>query len=178
MPARGHPGKALRLALVMVGAAGWLAGCAGYRLGPTNGMTAGSRSIQVNPFANDTAEPRLSDAVTSSLRKQLQHDGTYRLDTQNEGDVIVSGRLTRFDRYYLTFQPRDVVTPRDFRVQMTAHVVATERLTGRKLLERDVIGHSTVRITTDLPSVERQAVPLIAEDLARNITALLVDGTW
>ena len=164
--------------LALLGLAVVVAGCAGYRLGPTNGMSAGSRSIQVNPFANDTLEPRLGDSVTSSVRKQLQQDGTFQLDTHNEGDIIVTGRLKRFDRFYLTFEPKDVVTPRDFRVQMTAHVVATERLTGRKLLDRDVTGHSTLRITDDLPSVERETVPLIAEDLARNITALLVDGTW
>ena len=178
MFAAGHPARRIRTSLATLGLAALVAGCAGYRLGPTNSMTAGSRSIQVNPFANDTTEPRLADAVTSSLRKQLQHDGTYQLDTHNEGDIIVTGHVKRFDRLYLTFEPRDVVTPRDFRVLMTAHVVATDRLTGRKLLDREVIGHSTVRVTADLPSVERQAVPLIAEDLARNITALLVDGTW
>ena len=164
--------------VVTLGIAAVLAGCAGYKLGPTNGMTAGSRTVQVNPFANDTLEPRLADVVTSSLRQQLQHDGTFKLDTHNEGDIVVTGRVKRYDRFYLTFQPQDVVTPRDFRVQMTAHVVATDRLTGRKLLDREVIGHSTVRTTADLPSVERQAMPLIAEDLARNITAMLVDGMW
>jgi len=28
--------------------------------------------------------------VTSSLRKNLQQDGTFRLDTSNEGDIIVT----------------------------------------------------------------------------------------
>src|SRR6185369_17073313 len=36
-----------------------LAGCAGYRLGPTGGQTAGARSVQINPFVNQTIEPRL-----------------------------------------------------------------------------------------------------------------------
>jgi len=30
----------------------------------------------------------------------------------------------------------------------------------------------------DLNSAERQAAPLIADDLARIVTALLVDGNW
>lgn len=59
-----------------------MAGCAGYRLGPTNGLSAGARSVQVNPFQNKTIEPRLIDAVTSQMRKQIQQDGTYRLETQ------------------------------------------------------------------------------------------------
>src|SRR5580765_5671449 len=43
----------------------FLSGCAGYKLGPVNGETAGSKSVQVMPFSNKTLEPRLGDAVTS-----------------------------------------------------------------------------------------------------------------
>src|SRR5437763_1265780 len=64
-----------------------MAGCAGYRLGPTNGQVAGSRSVQINPFTNKTLEPRLGDYVTSSLRKNLQQDGTYHIDTHDDGDI-------------------------------------------------------------------------------------------
>jgi hypothetical protein len=35
-----------------------------------------------------------------------------------------------------------------------------------------------IRVGSDLTSAERQALPLLAADLARNITALLADGTW
>src|SRR4051812_46929221 len=72
----------------------WLAltgsGCAGYRLGPTNGLTAGQKSVQFIPFNNLTMEARLSDDVNLQLRKQLQRDGTFRLATQNDGDIVVS----------------------------------------------------------------------------------------
>src|ERR1700722_20934102 len=85
-----------------------LAGCAGYRLGPTNGEPAGTRSIQVNPFANKTLEPGLVDYVTSSLRKDLQRDGTFRLDTQQEGDIVLSGVITAYSRSALSVQPTDV----------------------------------------------------------------------
>ena len=87
-------------------------------------------------------------------------------------------RLLRFEREYLSFQPGDVVTPRDYRLALFTHVIAKERLSGKVIMERDVRGHSTIRVGADLTSAERQAVPLVAEDLARNITALLVDGTW
>ena len=153
-------------------------GCAGYKLGSTTGFPAGSRSVQINPFVNNTIEPRLSDAVTSQLRKQLQQDGTYRLDTKGEGDVIVTGSIVEYDRSGLSFIPTDVVTPREFRIVLTAQVVARERNSGKVLLQRRVSGHTNVRIGADLSSSERQAVPLLAEDLARNITSVLVDGDW
>lgn len=154
-----------------------LNGCA-YRLGPTNGERVGHRSVQVNPFENKTIEPRLVEAVSFALRRQLQQDGTYKLDTHNEGDIVVTGAIVNFERHSLSFQSRDALTPRDYRLTMTAHVTARERLTGRVLLDRRVSGYSDIRIGPDLVSSERQALPLVAADLARNTTALLVDGRW
>jgi hypothetical protein len=140
---------------------------------------AGSRSVQVNVFHNKVLEePRLGEAVTHALRKQLQQDGTFTLDSRKEGDVIVNGTIVRYDRAGLSFQPKDILTPRDYRLNMWAMVEARERSSGKVLLNRRVRGHTTVRVGADLTTAERQAVPLVAEDLARNITALLADGEW
>jgi hypothetical protein len=154
-----------------------LTSCA-YRLGPTNGERAGSRSVQVAPFLNKTIEPRLIEAVSFALRRQLQLDGTYKLDTHNDGDVVVTGTILNYERNGISLQARDALTPRDYRLTITAQVTAKERTSGKILLSRTVTGHSDIRIGTDLASAERQALPLVAEDLARNATALLVDGTW
>src|SRR3954464_3933119 len=62
-----------------------LAGCA-YSLGPVNSQVPGPKSIQINPIANLALEPRLTDAVTTSLRKNIQRDGTFRLDSKNSAD--------------------------------------------------------------------------------------------
>lgn len=155
-----------------------LAGCVGYRLGPTGGQTAGAKSIQAGPFVNQTLEPRLGDAVTSALRKSLQRDGTYRLATHGDADLIVTGEITRYHRSELSYQATDILTVRDYRVTLVAHVTARERSTGAVVLDRVVTGYTPVRSGSDLASAERQALPLLAEDLAKNVTALLVDGTW
>lgn len=154
-----------------------LSGCA-YRVGPTNGFQAGSRSIQISPFENKTTEPRLIEAVNFAMRRQLQQDGTFALDTRNEGDIVVTGTIISYVRHSLSFQSRDVLTPRDYRITITAHVVARDRGTGKTLLDRRVEGHSDIRVGPDLVSAERQALPLVAAALARNATALLVDGDF
>lgn len=155
-----------------------LSGCAGYRLGPSSGVAAGSRSIQVNFFRNQTLEPRLSEAVGSALRKNLQQDGTYRLDTHGTGDVVLDGVITGYTRTALTFQPNDILTVRDYVVQMTARITARDRSTGKVFLERNVTGRTTIRVGSDQASAERQALPLLADDLAKNAASLLVDGAW
>src|SRR5262245_27237875 len=113
-----------------------LTGCAGYKLGPTNGLEAGSRPIQIDPPVNQTLEPRISTELNHQLRKQVQRDGTYRLDTRGEGDVVVTTTVMRYRRIGETFQPRDTLTVRDYRIQLIAMVTAYDRVTGRNIVNR------------------------------------------
>jgi hypothetical protein len=155
-----------------------LAGCAGYQLGPVNGETAGEKSVQVVPFNNQTLEPRLGDAVTQALREQLQTDGTYHL-ANSAGDVVVSGVITGYSRQGLSFSSSDVLTASNYRVQVVALVTARDRETGKLLMDRKkVTGYTLVHVGTDLASAERQAMPLLAQDLAQRVTQQLTEGMW
>jgi hypothetical protein len=153
-------------------------GCAGYKLGPVNGQAAREKSVQINPFDNQTLEPRLGDAVTSQLRKELQRDGTYQLATRNDGDIIVAGSIKRYQRFEVSFSSGDILTVRDYRLELTAQVTARDRSSGKVILDQSVTGTTLIRVTTDLTSTERQALPLLAGDLAKNVTALLAEGSW
>jgi hypothetical protein len=159
-------------------AAAMLAGCAGYRLGPTNRMAAGSRSIQVNPFQNQTMQPRLAEALVQALRKNLQRDGTYRLATQNDGDVIVTGVIVEYLRSPVSYEPGDVLTVRDYDISLVARMVAVERGASKPMVDSEFRGRTTVRVGNDQTSAERQALPLLAEDWARHATGALADGDW
>jgi hypothetical protein len=153
-------------------------GCAGYRLGPTHPDLTRSKSIQVNFFQNQTVEPRLAEAVNHALRKNLQQDGTYKLNTRGDGDIVVNGLIVGYQRRGLSFQPTDTLTVRDYQVNLLVKLTATDRSTGKVILDREVTGRTTIRFGTDLPSAERQALPLLADDFAKNATTLLVEGTW
>ena len=164
--------------LVGLGALLLMSGCASYQLGPANGLEAGAKSVRVNFFENGTDEPRLSTYVNSALRKRIQQDGTYRLATRGDADIVINGNITSFARSALTFQPGDSITARDYRIFLTAQVTAIDSATGAVALDREITGRTTVRVGADLGSVERQVAPLLAEDLAQRITSLLVDGSW
>ncbi len=155
-----------------------LAGCAGYQLGPTNGMEAGAQTIQVAYFENQTMQPRLSEAVAHAMRKRLQQDGTYRLATDGTADVVVTGRLLRFERVAVSFVPKDIRTTRDEEIRLVAQIVARDNRTGTSLVDREVLGRVTVRIEGNQTSAERQALPLLAEDFASKAVPLIVDGDW
>jgi hypothetical protein len=169
-------------ALSLLAASLLLSGCAGYKLGPTNGAVAREKSVQITPFSDQTLQPRVTDAFAQQLRKELQRDGTYTLATRNDGDIILSGAIIRYQRYEVSFASNDILTVRDFRLVLSARVTARERSTGKVIFERGdsnpVSGFTLIRVGSDLTSAERQAMPLLAQDLARNVTALLVDGSW
>jgi hypothetical protein len=155
-----------------------VSGCA-YHLGPTNGAVAGAKTVEIIPFKNQTLQPQVNDSVTQQVRKGIQHDGTYRLASHPDtGDIVVEGTVTKYVRQGMTYQPKDVVTVRDFRILMTVHVVSHERATGKLLFDEIVTGTTLVRAGNDLPSDERQALPTLADDVAKKVISLVVDGTW
>jgi Lipopolysaccharide-assembly len=158
--------------------AAFLAGCAGYKLGPTNGLPAGSRTVEVRSFVNKTKEPRITEYLANSLRKQLQQDGSFRLETFGRGDILVTGEITQFKRSGLSYLTNDVLTPQEYTLDLSAHVVAINVNTGKTNLNKEVMGRTYIRIGNDQSSAERQAIPLLADDLARNAVSLLVDGDW
>jgi hypothetical protein len=164
--------------LLMLCMAAILAGCADYTLGPTNGLPAGSRSVEVRSFLNRTREPRITEYLAGALRKQLQQDGSFRLESSGRGDILVTGEIIRFGRTGLSYQTNDVLTPQEYTLELTAHVVAVNVNTGKTTLNKEVSGRTYIRIGNDQSSAERQAIPLLADDLARNAVSLLVDGDW
>lgn len=169
---RGWLGASLAVLLL-----GSISGCA-YRLGPTGGQTAGARSVQVNLFRNDTLEPRLIEAMATALRRSLQQDGTFTLETHGDGDIVVDGVIKEYRRAALSFDPADIRVPRDLNLILVAHITARDRIRNEVLLDRDIPAQVLVRAGADLTSAEREMIPVLADDLARRITNLLADGTW
>jgi len=156
----------------------FLSGCAGYHLGSVNGDVAGEKTVEVQPFNNQTLQPRLGDAVTQALRERLQVDATYRLATGEPGDLVISGVIRAYEREGLGYLNRDAATVQNYRIGVTVHVIVRDRVSGKVRLDRDVKGHTLVNVGADFASSERQAAPLLAENLAENITELLTEGAW
>lgn len=153
-------------------------GCAGYKLGPTNGMPAGSRSVKFQPFINRVQVPRVSEYLGNSLRKQLQNDGTFRLETSGSPDIMVSGEIVKLERSGLSYQQGDVLTPQEYTLTLRAHVVAVNVATGKTIIDRQVTGVSYIRIGNDQTEAERQIVPVLTDNIALKAIHLLVDGSW
>ncbi len=168
---------ASRVILFLV-AAVMTAGCASYRIGPVNPAIPAGQSVEVGLFQNATPQPGLTESVNASIRRELQRDGTFELATGDDGDVLLTGSIDAYRRSPVSFQPRDILSVRDFEVELITRIRAADRATGRVLLDRELSGRTTVRLGGDLASAERQALPLLANDLAKKTVALLAEGAW
>lgn len=155
-----------------------LSGCGGYRLGAVGDVPAGARTIEVQPFDNQTLQPRLGDNMTQAVRERVQTDATYRLVTGETGDLIMSGVIRNYQRDQLGYLNRDASTPQNYRVSVTVHVVVRDRATGQVVMERDIKGHTLINVGPDFASSERQAGPSLAQDAAQSIVSQLTEGTW
>jgi hypothetical protein len=49
---------------------------------------------------------------------------------------------------------------------------------GKTNFNREVSGLTYILVGNDQSSAERQAIPLLADSLARSAISLLVDGAW
>jgi len=169
------PGRRSALRCLLGCLAALLAGCA-YQLGPTNQQVSGAQSITIEAFPNDTLQPGLTDIVNSAVRRQVQRDGTFHLETRGTADVVVTGRIIRYGRLPLGSRRDDVITPQDYDVSITAHVQAVRG--GQVVYEGDVIGRALVASTPNLNVSERENIPVAAENLARNLISAIANGSW
>jgi len=152
-----------------------LAGCMGYRVGPV--LKGDYHSVAVPMFKNRTYKPQLEAQVTNGIIKRLQTDGTLRVDSVDNADIVLTGEIIRYRREMLRALPTEADTPREFRIYIDARVEAHDRITGKPVFGPTVVTGSTdTFIGTDLQASEYQALPLIADDLARQVVSMLVES--
>ena len=149
-------------------------GCAAYQLGPTSALPY--RSVAVLMFRNKTLKPQLEAQVTNAIIKRFQTDGTLRIESAANCDVVVTGQIIKFERQELRAVRTDVNTPREYRITITARIEARQRSTGELVFAPlTVEGRADTFIGTDLQSADEQALPLIAADLANRVVPLLAE---
>ena len=122
--------------------------------------------------------PLLVEVVTPVMRRVIQQSGEFRLETQGNGEIEVRGTFTKHEREGLSSQRNDLLASRDFSLALTAEITVTDRRHGQILFQGALTGRTTVRSGNDLVSAERQALPLLAEDLAKRLSDKLTDGSW
>ena len=159
------------LAFLFIAALAGGSGC--YHLGPVSKLSY--RSVAVPVFKNKTLKPQLEAQISNAIIKRIQADGTLRVEWEADADIVVTGTILRFDRTVLRFQTDDSQVPREYRLSIEAMVEAHDHAGHVVLAPQSITGHADTFLGNDLQSAEQQALPLIADDLARQIVSRLVE---
>lgn len=150
-------------------------GCAGYHIGPVTKRNF--KSIAVPMFRNTTLRPQIEAQISNAIIQRLQEDGSLSVEPEPRADVVLKGSIIKYNREALRSLRTDTGVPREYEITITVRVEATDRRTGETVLKSTVVeGKSDVFIGEDQQSAEEQALPLIADDIAKRITGLLVEN--
>lgn len=161
--------------LAVVGLPLLLAGC--YHLGPNPPKAYASIAVPEFKLGAGVFKPRLQTPVTNALIKRLQADGALKVLDTTDADAILEGEIVAYDLQGLRFQSVNQAETREYRLLITAHVILRKRSTNEVILEdKQVDGETSFFIRGDLTTSEQQALPLAADDLARNIVKLVGEG--
>lgn len=155
---------------------GLLVGC-GYKLGeirPTPMRTV--RTLSVPNFKNMTYEPNVETLLADTLIKVLQQDGTFTIVDTNRADAILECTLRRIERRSVRSVQNNVLATAEFELALEITYVVIDRVTAATLLEGRVRGRTTFFSGNDLQTIERQAIPLAAQDAAIQLTTELSEG--
>ena len=154
-----------------------LSGCAGYTVGPIQPTyMAGVHKLAVPIFDNKTYEPQIQTLVTTTFIKQLQQDGTYEITGLDRADAEVRGTIFTVTRIKARSVIGNVLASSQFNLQVNLSVVVVNTHSGATIGQRDVTGQTTFFVGNDLPTQERQAIPLAAEDAAVQAASYLSEG--
>jgi Lipopolysaccharide-assembly len=173
----------MRPALFLPLAALVFSSCAGYHVGPIKPTRmAAINTIAVPSFKNETLQPRVEVLLANALIKQIQQDGTYKIVRDNDADAVVQGHLVQIVRNPSRSVQGNVLLTREYVLTIKCRYDVSDRRTGVKLYSRTANGQTsffvsgTDTLSADLTQDERQAFPLAAENLAKDIVSHLSEG--
>lgn len=152
-------------------------GCAGYHVGPAKpAYLRQIHSIAVPTFDNKTLVPRIEVLVTGTVIKQFQQDGTFRIVNKDQADAVLKGEITGVSRSPARSLRGNVLSTTEFNLNLGVKYSLVGR-DGQVLGYPGAVGGTTsFFVGSDVSTDERQAMPLAAEELARNLVSRLSEG--
>ena len=163
-----------------------LVACLGYHIGPVKPYYLQDvHTIAVPTFENNTLIPRIEVLVTDTVIKQFQQDGTFKIASNDNADMILKGEISRITRSPARSVRGNVLATSEFNLVMRLRY---------KLVGQDgkpvgppgevsgstsfFVGNTSSISTTngDVTTDERQALPLATEELANHLVSQLSEG--
>ena len=154
-----------------------LSGCAGYHVGPaTPAYLRQIHSIAVPTFRNATLIPRIEVLLSGTVIKQFQQDGTFRIATEDNADATLKGEIVVVGRSPARSLRGNVLATTEFNLALRLRYTLVGR-DGKTIAgPSEAMGSTSFFVGEDVTTDERQALPLAAEELAKQLVSQLSEG--
>lgn len=152
-------------------------GCAGYQLGaPKPKRLVGVQTIAVPTTKNDTLKPRVEVLAASTIIKQIQQDGTYRVVSADNADAVLETTIKRIERTPSRSVRNDVRATREFRLRVEIGYVLRSASTGETLAAGTATGDTSFFVGSDVNEEERVGIPRALEQAAVRLVSEISEG--
>jgi len=152
--------------------------CAGYHMGGIpSAQLKGVKTIYVPMVKNESYKPSLQVMATNALIHQLENDGTFHSSRIGSADATLEVTIINFERNSMRRAPDNSLVSEEYQGLLTAKATLINNLTGKKVFaDQTFTGKTQYYVAQDAQEGERQALPLAAEDLAREIITQVTNG--
>jgi len=163
---------------VMVLAMMVLSGCAGYRVGNVSGRDLqGVRSVYVPMVKNASLQPDVQPLVTNAIINRFNDDGTLSVSQNANADSELDVTVVSVTETQAASSTGDINITTQYQINMQATATYVNRRLGRKIFENiQVTGTTTFFTQANIQEGIRQAIPLVAQDLADKVVKQVTEG--
>jgi len=117
-----------------------LAACGYHLSGTGTTVPESARTIRIELFANHTRETGLEVRLHRAVEDEFRRQGTLRIVTEDDADLVLSGDIRRFTSVPVAFSATDEAVQYQGIMQVSLRL--TERETGHVLFENKLLQES------------------------------------
>jgi hypothetical protein len=138
-------------------------------------------TVAVPTFKNNTILPRIEAQTADAVAKQFQQDGTYRLESSDQADVIVEGTIVSVDRLPMRIFASNVLQTSEFELTLRVKYRVIDRVTGAVLMEGNAVGVTPFfseadLVNSDLVTNQNMNYPIAAQRMAEHLVSKVAEG--
>ncbi len=138
-------------------------------------------TVAVSTFRNNTLIPRLEAQTADAVAKQLQQDGTYRIETEDRADALINGTIVSVSRQPMRVFASNVMQSSEFEIVLLVDYTVTDRVTGAVLLRGKAEGHApffvnTDNVNSDLITDQNMNYSLASQRMAQVLVSRVSEG--
>jgi len=117
-----------------------LVACGYHLAGTGTTVPEGARTIRIERFTNHTREAGLDVHLHRAVEDEFRRQGTLRIVTEDDADLVLSGDIRRFTSVPVAFSATDEAVQYQGIMQVSLRL--TERETGHVLFENKLLQES------------------------------------